>query len=176
MNKSYYHFKKEEFDSIKDLIKGDIHRIWADEISKDNENLDNEEVFINYFEKYQHLITVDILSHDLKNASLDLSIDEAKIAAFIYKVRGSKYPFHLKKSMDKLWLQCHKDDDNSIENLIWLDVESIDELSVYKSSINRFMIRVSTGKGRDFRASKYSFPELLVEDGLQELLALISKK
>lgn len=176
MNKSYYHFKKDEYEEIKNVIKVDIHRIWSNELSEGNESLDNEDVFLNYFEKYQHLITVDTLNRDLKSASVDLTIDEAKIAAFIYKVRSSKYPFQLKKSMDKLWLQCHKDNDNAIESLIWLDVESIDELSVYKASINRFMIMVSAGKGRDFRASKYSLPELLIEDGLQELLALISKK
>lgn len=176
MNKSYYHFKKDEYEAIKNVIKGDIHRIWSNEISEGNESLDNEDVFLNYFEKYQHLITVDTLNRDLKNGSVDLTIDEAKIAAFIYKARSSKYPFQLKKSMDKLWLQCHKDNDNAIESFIWLDVESIDELSVYKSSLNRFMIMVSAGKGRDFRASKYSLPELLIEDGLQELLSLISKK
>lgn len=36
------------------------------------------------------------------------------------------------------------------------------------------MIRVSTNKGKDFIASKYSFPEPLIEGALQELIAVMS--
>jgi len=49
LNKSYYHFKKDEYEAIKNVIKGDIHRIWSNELSEGNESLDNEDVFLNYF-------------------------------------------------------------------------------------------------------------------------------
>ncbi|MGY8619902.1 hypothetical protein [Pantoea agglomerans] len=176
MNKSYYHFKKEEFESIRHVVKNQIQEIWGNDLERSNESLDDEAIFLRYFEEYQHLIRVETLNLELKKASLDLHIDEEKIAAFIYKVRNSKYPFELKKSMDKLWLQCHKDNTNKTEGLIWLNVESIEGLSVSKTGIERYMINVSSGRGGEYRASKFSLPELLIQDALSELLSLISKK
>lgn len=60
--------------------------------------------------------------------------------------------------------------------MVWLDASSIDELSVVKIGSERFNIIVSTIKGKSFRASKFSIPELLIENTLQELIYLISQR
>lgn len=176
MNISYYTFKKDEFETIKQVIKKEMQRIWGSHLVNTEQSLDDDEIFMFYFEEYQHLITVDSLNHDLKEASVELSVDQEKLAALIHKFRNGKYPFEIKKSSRKFWLQCYTDGYNKIENMVWLDASSIDELSVVKIGSERFNIIVSTIKGKSFRASKFSIPELLIEDTLQELIYLTSQR
>lgn len=176
MNISYYTLKKDEFESIKQVIKKELERIWGPHLANTDQSLDDDEVFMFYFEEYQHLMTVETLNHDLKEASVELSIDQEKLAALIHKFRNGKYPFEIKKSSKKFWLQCYTDSFNKIEKMVWLDISSIDELSVVKTGSERFNIAVSTIKGKSFRASKFSIPELLIENYLQELIYLVSQR
>lgn len=176
MNISYYTFKKDEFESIKQVIKKELERIWGSHLVNTNQSLDDDEVFMFYFEEYQQLITVDSLNHDLKEASVELSVDQEKLAALIHKFRNGKYPYEIKKSSKKFWLQCYTGNFNNVENMVWLDTSSIDELSVVKTGSERFNIIVSTIKDKSFRASKFSVPEPLIENTLQELISLISQR
>ncbi|POW50022.1 hypothetical protein C3408_25720 [Candidatus Pantoea alvi] len=98
------------------------------------------------------------------------------MAALIHKFRNGKYPFEVKKSSKRFWIQCYIDNNNYTESMVWLDVSSIDELSVVKVNSERFHVRISTVKGKVFRASKFSIPELLIENSLQELIYLTSQK
>lgn len=101
MSVTYYTFNKDEFASIKEVVKGQMQRIWANDLARANENLDDQDVFLKYFEGYQHLIGVDTLSRELKEASISLQMDKEKIAAFIYKVRNGKYHYEIKKAQQR---------------------------------------------------------------------------
>lgn len=176
MNISYYTFKRDEFETIKGVIKKEIDRIWGSHLVNTEQSLNDDDIFMSYFEEYQPLMTVNSLNNDLKEASAQLSVDHEKMAALIHKLRNGKYPFEIKKSSKRFWLQCYTDNSNYTESMVWLDASSIDELSVVKVNSERFHVRVSTIKGKVFRASKFSIPELLIEDSLQELIYLTSQK
>ncbi len=58
--------------------------------------------------------------------------------------------------------------------LVWLDAASIESFGVYKSDLNRFMVKASTITGKEYRASIYSIPEMLIEDALHDLISQCS--
>ncbi|EPJ2775204.1 hypothetical protein ACTHEV_005163 [Klebsiella pneumoniae] len=176
MDITYYNFHEDEYRSIKEFVKNEMQRIWGDLLDRSNESLEDDKVFLNYFEEYQPLITGDALADDLKKASINVQMNKEKVAAFIYKVRNGKYPFEVKKSSAKKWLECYSDPTNELASLVWIDVESIDEISISTTWSEKSVINISTAKGKLFRASKYSIPDLLIENALLELIAVISKK
>lgn len=176
MNITYYTFNEDEYRDIKEVVKSEMQRIWGDLLDRNNESLEDDTVFLIYFEEYQPLITGSSLAEDLKKASVNVPMDKEKAAAFIYKVRNAKYPFEVKKSAAKKWLECYTDPTNELSSLVWIDVESIDEINISTPWSEKAVINISTAKGKPFRASKYSIPDLLVESALQELIAVISKK
>lgn len=61
MNKNYYFTKRDEYELINSVVKKEIERIWGNELSSSNATLDNDQVYKYYFERYQHLMGVDVL-------------------------------------------------------------------------------------------------------------------
>ena len=51
---------------------------------------------------------------------------------------------------------------------------SIESFGVYKSDLNRFMVKASTITGKEYRASIYSIPGMLIEDALHDLISQCS--
>ncbi|MCG7391156.1 hypothetical protein [Pantoea sp. ACRSB] len=176
MDITYYTFKEDEYRAVREVVKNEMQRIWGDLLDRSNESLEDDKVFLSYFEEYQPLITGDTLADDLKKASVNVPMNKEKVAAFIYKARNGKYPFEVKKSETKKWLECYSDSTNELSSLVWVDVESIDEISISTLWSEKSAINISTVKGKLFRASKYSIPDLLIENALLELIAVISKK
>lgn len=56
MNKNYYFTKRDEYELINSVVKKEIERIWGNELSSSNATLDNDQVYKDYFERYQHLL------------------------------------------------------------------------------------------------------------------------
>lgn len=176
MDITYYNFHEDEYRSIKEVVKNEMQRIWGDLLERSNGSLEDDKVFLSYFEEYQPFITGGALADDLKKASINVPMNKEKVAAFIYKVRSGKYPFEVRKSATKKWLQCYADPTNELASLVWIDVESIDEISISTTWSEKSVINISTAKGKLFRASKYPIPDLLIDNALLELIAVISKK
>ena len=165
LNKNYYFTKRDEYELINSVVKKEIERIWGNELSSSNATLDNDQVYKDYFERYQHLIDVDILKLQLSEASIELAVNQDKIAAFIHRSRNGEFPFSIRKT---------ESDVNKSESLVWLDAASIESFGVYKSDLNRFMVKASTITGKEYRASIYSIPEMLIEDALHDLISQCS--
>jgi len=174
LNKNYYFTKRDEYELINSVVKKEIERIWGNELSSSNATLDNDQVYKDYFERYQHLIDVDILKLQLSEVSIELAVNQDKIAAFIHRSRNGEFPFSIRKTESKFWLQCFSSDVNKSESLVWLDAASIESFGVYKSDLNRFMVKASTITGKEYRASIYSIPEMLIEDALHDLISQCS--
>lgn len=103
-----------------------------------------------------------------------MAVNQDKIAAFIHRSRNGEFPFSIRKTENKFWLQCFSSDVNKSESLVWLDAASIESFGVYKSDLNRFMVKASTITGKEYRASIYSIPEMLIEDALHDLISQCS--
>ncbi|HEL7977816.1 TPA: hypothetical protein U0V61_004363 [Escherichia coli] len=169
MDINYYDEHQEEFEAVKQALKGKMEKIWGSMLKDSGDNLDDEATYLNLFEELQYTFSPSSFSELTPSQDLD----EDKIAAFVARTRSYKHGITLKcrPGRQQKWLKGRIKplEDAEGTNLCWIDTATIVHIGAGQQFDAQYYLTVTTLTGQSYRVNEFRLPGRLLEVAQESL-------